>query len=295
MWINIVYHQIKDGIDCPDAICASWIAARAIGGHGWELIPQVHLKSDDYRFESLPFKSMGNDLYLVDISYPESILNQIKRQANKLVVLDHHKGKEFVAKFGVFDIAECGATLAWKYFHGTGIAGRLAMPWFLPYVRQRDIGADGYYQGEIPESEAIGEAMSARRREYGSGVAAFKFFDELCGIPKSILIQEGLPKIAERNRLIDQYLDDKSLEFMDVAGVSVPYFDLRDRPDLHRHYSMVGARAAIRLPQHPFVALTTDDPKQVSLRSRRYGGADVEIIATSLGGGGYEHAAGFVL
>lgn len=291
MSVKIVYHQQKEGVDCPDGICAAWIVARAIGCK-YELIPQVHLKKDDYQFEALPFESRGSIVYLVDITYPEPILKRIGREASKLVVLDHHKGKEFVSKFGVFDISECGATLAWKYFH-PGISGWLAAPWFLPYVRQRDIGADGYYQGEIPESEAIGEAMSLRRHKYGCGEAAFPFFDELRGISKSMLIAEGLPKVVERNKLIDEYLDCKSLEFMNVGGVSVPYFDLRDRPELHRHYSMVGARAAIRLPQYPFVAVTTDDPRQVSLRSRRNGGADVEIIATALGGGGHEHAAGF--
>jgi oligoribonuclease NrnB/cAMP/cGMP phosphodiesterase (DHH superfamily) len=301
---TIVYHQAKPGTDCPDGICAAWITARALGlGKPCNLVPQIHLRNEEYDGYELPFPLEG-DIYLVDFAYPEHLLKEIASQANFLAVIDHHKDKIHVPRllaenngiYGIFDIAECGATAAWKYFHGDGIAGRISMPWFLPYVRQRDIGANGYYQGEIPESEAIGEAMSRRRHKYGIGEAAFAFFDELVKTSKQDLIAEGMPAITERDVQIARYLGELSYNFnlMTVGEFEVPYFNLVDRLHLHRHYSMVGAKAAIQYYDYPFVAVSCDGVN-ISLRSRRNGGADVSIIANSLGGGGHEHAAGYKL
>lgn len=297
---TIVYHAVKNGIDCPDGICAAWVAVRALGLSlsQYVLVPFAHIDNEAYfapRFK-LPFELQG-DIYILDLAFPEQILRNIASEANKLTVIDHHKSNVHVRDlvdtksiYGIFDIAECGATAAWKYFHGNGIAGKISQPWFLPYVRQRDTGADGYYMGLTPESEAIGEAMSVRRRSYGIGINAFEFFDRLIDIPRQALIEKGMPLIEARNRAIDSFLDSQ-LQMQEVAGDSVPFFDLRDRPHLHRHYSMIGAKAALKYPQFPFVALTTDG-ENISLRSR-LDGVDVSAIAESLGGGGHTQAAGY--
>lgn len=296
---TIVYHAVKSGIDCPDGICAAWIAVRALGlDDAINLAPVVHRDSDDYLNPDyrLPFESEGA-IYVLDMAFPDAILRSIARKSNRLTVIDHHASNKHVANLigtgvnGVFDLSECAATAAWKYFYGSGISSKIAQPWFLPYVRQRDIGADGYYSGLIPESEAIGEAMSVRRRRYGTGANAFPFFDELVNVPKSQLIAEGLPAIEVRNWAIEAYLDETPLKLIDVAGDLVPFFDLQNREELQRHYSMTGAKAALRYSQFPFVALTTDR-ETVSLRSRP-DGADVAIIAAALGGGGHPNAAGY--
>lgn len=240
------------------------------------------------------------DEYWLD-SLPHVLgIRSIALKVDRLTIIDHQKSNQHIADLlgtgnirGVFDLSECAATAAWKHFYGNGIAGKLTQPWFLLYVRQRDTGADGYYSGLIPESEAIGEAMSVRRRRYGTGVNAFPFFDELVNIPKSQLITEGLPAIEKRNRMIEAYLDKTPLQLIDIAGDQVPFFDLQNYKELHRHYSMVGSKAALKYSQFPFVALTTDG-ETMSLRYL-LDGTDVAIVATSLGGGGHPNAAGYNL
>lgn len=297
----IVYHAVSSSTDCPDGICAAWITFRALslGTNQCSLVPVVHRDNDDYLKPDyrLPFTPEG-DIYILDLAFPNQILESIAPKVNNLTIIDHHKTNRHVADLlgagvirGVFDLSECAATAAWKYFHGTGIASKIAQPWFLPYVRQRDIGADGYYLGSIPESEAIGEAMSARRRQYGTGINAFRFFDELVDVSKSQLVAEGIPAIESRNQAIEAYLDETPLELIDIAGDRVPFFDLRNQKGLHPHSSMVGAKAALRHLAFPFVALTTDGEK-MSLRSRP-DGTDVAIVAISLGGGGHPNAAGY--
>lgn len=301
----VVYHQVKPGTDCPDGICAAYIAAKALQEQGCtevELVGDSYLNDKDYQQPEyvLPFDPVDRQVIIVDFSYPQQVLQVIASFASEVIVLDHHKSRgEFLLQMsleniikGGFEEEECGASFAWRYFFPDK-----PQPWFLPYVRQRDIGADGYYQGLIPESEAIGEAMSARRRGK-TGIDAFPVFDELLNLSAAELIAEEMPKILERNKLIQEYLYQWEsqwggyLMYITISGYSVPYFALP--PHLFRYYSMVGAMAALRYSKQPFVAVVTDDPRKFSLRSRP-DGADVSEIAKKLGGGGHKNAAGFSL
>lgn len=296
----IIYHQAKLGVDCPDGICAAWVAAKALQeqSYGFQVIGDTYLNEKNYEQPeyALPFDPADRQVIIVDFSYPQQVLQHIALFATEVVVLDHHKSRgEFLLRMsleniikGGFDERECGATFAWRYFFPDR-----PQPWFLRYVRQRDIGTDGYYQGQIPNSEAIGEAMSARRRGK-TGLDAFPVFDELLSLSAADLMSEGMPKIIERNRLIEEYLSewDCDSRYIEIAWVKVPYFELPLH--LHRYYSMVGAMGAARYHRHPFVAVVTDNPQRISLRSRP-DGADVSEIARSLGGGGHKHAAGFSL
>ena len=297
----IVYHQVKPGIDCPDGICAAWIVAKALQERGcteFELIGDSYLNDGDYQQPEyvLPFDLASRQVIIVDFSYPQQVLEHIASFASEVIVLDHHKSRgEFLVQMsleniikGGFDEQECGATFAWRYFFPDK-----PQPWFLRYVLQRDIGADGYYQGQIPNSEAIGEAMSARRQGK-VGIDAFPVFDELLSVSVADLMSEGMPKILQRNRFIESYLSewDCDSRYIEIAGVKVPYFPLP--PHLFRYYSMVGAMGAARYHEYPFVAVVTEDFQKISLRSRP-DGADVSEIAKKLGGGGHKHAAGFSL
>lgn len=296
MKTTIVYHQAKPGTDCPDGICAAWVVARAIGGD-IELIGDSYLNNSEYdRPEyKLPFDFAGKQIILVDFSYPKSILERIAANSKSLTILDHHvsRADDISALsdriLGGYNGAECGATFAWCFFHP-----EKPEPWFLRHVWRRDTGADGYYDGECPESEAISEAMSSRRRQYGIGEAAFPFFDELCRVSETELVAVGMPKISERNEAIQSYLSEWELapKMIDVLGDRVPLFECPQY--LHRNYSMVGSMATRRHQDYPFVAVIAGDPTKISLRSHSQG-ADVSVIARRLGGGGHRHAAGYSL
>lgn len=298
----IVYHQAKLGVDCPDGICAAWVVTKALQEqdcHDFELVGDTYLNDKDYQKPeyALPFDPANRQVIIVDFSYPQHIMQHIAAFASEVTVLDHHKSRgEYLLKmvlaeqiFGGFNIDECGATFAWNFLFSDK-----PQPWFLPYVRQRDIGAGGYYDGLIPESEAIGEAMSNRRRRYGIGAEALPFFDNLCGISESELIAEGIPKIEERNQAIAAFLDEweSSPTMIDVLGDLVPLFECPVH--LHRNYSIVGSMGARRWSNCPFVAVIAGDPSKISLRSHSTG-ADVSVIARAMGGGGHKHAAGYSL
>lgn len=234
----IVYHQQKPGVDCPDGICAAWVVAQKFPD--FELVGDVYLNNQEYEEEGyqLPFDPTGKDVIIVDFSYPKAILEFIADRANKLYVLDHHKSRMSDINslsdriLGGYDADECGATFAWKYFMGD-----VGMPWFLSHVRDRDIGTNGYYEGEIPHSEAINTAISTRRKGL-VGVEAFPIFDQLLKETPQDLINEGLPAIEERDRLVKEALNQYNGALLRVAEYLVPCYQIVN-PNAHRHYHLL--------------------------------------------------------
>jgi hypothetical protein len=294
--IYLIYHQVKRGqTDCPDGICALWIAynaliARAVG-ETIQIIGDQYLGADDYAAEDyvLPFMpTAGDQVYLLDFGYPRHVLEQILGAGAVLTILDHHAGKmgdisSLADRInGGLSLDDCGATYAWKYFNP-----HTAAPWFLKYVFQRDTGADGYYDGDIPESEAIATAMSSRRAGL-VGVSAFPVFEELLNAEPAELMAEGMPQIVERDALVEAELQAKPL-MVHLSGYWVPLLIIQN-PKCDRHYSIVGSWLARRHPWAKFVVVLTTEQSAAHLRST---GFNTIPIAQVNGGNGHEKASGF--
>ena len=291
----VVYHQVRPGTDCPDGICAAWVASRKL--EDYQLIGDSYLNNKDYEKPDylLPFDPTGNDIIIVDFSYPKVILEQIADKANSLTVLDHHKNRMGNLAslsdriLGGYSADDCGATFAWKYFYPNE-----PMPWFLPHVKNRDIGSNGYYEGECFESEAVTIAISLRSRGL-VGKDAFKVYEGLLNLASEDLITEEIKQeLIERDRLAEEALSHYNGALLQVENYLVPYYHLIN-PEAHRHCSVIGSRAASRHQGAPFIAIVTDDPLKVSLRARKDSPVDLSALAESLGGGGHERAAGYTM
>lgn len=159
---TIIYHQVKTGIDCPDGIMAAAIAAMYLKeqGQSYQFIGDSYRHADDYG-DKPDRDFIGENLIIVDFSYPVHWLKYWEAQGAKITIIDHHAPKfPMLSGFAgaVLDANECGATLTWKHFFRDR-----PIPGLLTHVRRRDIGADGYYDGLVPESEAINEGLSSIR------------------------------------------------------------------------------------------------------------------------------------
>ena len=294
----IVYHLVKPGTDCPDGICAAWIVSKALNSRqiNYQLIGDVYLNEKEYLKDNyiLPFDYIDNDIILVDFSYPYLILDGIRKQAKSLTILDHHESRMIdIANLGKhikggYSPSDCGATFAWNYFFPD-----TPQPWFLKYVRQRDIGVDGYYEGEIPHSEAINTAISTRRKGL-IGVEAFTVFEQLLDTAEQELIDEGMPFIIERDKLVNEALNQYNGATIQVGKYNVPYYQLVNK-EAHQHYSVIGSKAAKKHKEdYEFIAITTHDPLVISLRSVT-DNVHLGYLAKSLGGGGHKRAAGYTI
>lgn len=296
--VIIVYHQVNGAIDCPDGICAAWIAHKyyASIGKTCEVVGESYLNDSEYDDSfKFPFDGEGNPIVLCDFSYPYRIMEKLLSRSLSVVVLDHHASrlKDISALgtriMGGYSASDCGATFAWKYFFPDQ-----PEPWFLLHTLRRDIGKDGYYDGKVPESEAIATAMSHRRKGL-VGLNAFPVFDRLLQSSEEELMDEGYQLLQERDILCSQELALYQGELMEIAGYKVPFLRINN-PQADKYYSVIGSQFARKFPEFPFVAIvTSNEPHKISLRSRSESPINCGEIAASLGGGGHKNAAGFSL
>jgi uncharacterized protein len=277
----IIYHQVKAGIDCPDGIHAA--AIMALKYPNAQVIGDVYKDADEYgdRPFGLPEFKCGDTVVIVDFSYPYSWLKYWEDKGIRLRILDHHAQKfGMIGQFSgaVLDANECGATLAWReVFPGS------PMPEILDHVLNRDIGANGYYEGTNPDSEMIAEGLSKLRHEAEDPIA---FLQEILFHWDAIEVCKAAGKAAVEEKYRVATAAVERMSWRSIAGFYVPFVELR--PEEDRYVSAIGTLLANEAPQVFSWVVLSDGSS--SLRSK---GFDVSKIAADHGGGGHPKAAGF--
>lgn len=290
MKTTIIYHKQTETADCPDGIMAAAVAALSLESD-FELMGDFYRKATDYPEipgqEQYPFNS-GDELIIVDFSYPAKWLKFWETNNIKLKIIDHHAAKfPMLEGFAgaILDEKECGATLTWKHFFPN-----VPLPELLVHVRRRDIGADGYYRGEVRDSEAINEGLSTWRHKFEAKLDMLQVLGEKLVANDSAFIEElkaiGEPKLEERDKIVAAAVQRATLNELD--GYVVPW--IRLSKDEARYYSIIGNAMAKAHPIAKFAWLETPDGRQ---HLRSVNGFDVRPIAQSHGGDGHPPAAGF--
>jgi hypothetical protein len=258
--MHVIYHD-----NCYDGFTAAWVAKRARPGA--VLLPANHGLP-------IPEVPVGADVYMIDISFPRSLM-EVMRQTNNLRVLDHHKTAE-AALDGfpncVFDMERSGAMLSWNEFY----PGETA-PWLVAYTQDRDL-----WRFNLPMSQEVGAFIESFPRE-------LEAYDEL-----SMLLERELAQCAEIGasilRMKRQKIEEVATNafFGQIAGHKVPIVNTAC------FFSEVANRLCILYPDLPFAAYyfrRNDGVTQFGLRSTN--GFDVSEIAKVYGGGGHRAASGF--
>lgn len=283
----IIYHQVKQGVDCPDGIMAAAIAQKGD--------PDFLMIGDWYnsgRKDSELFKfGSPTKVVVVDFSYPADRLLDWQQRGVNVTLIDHHAPKfpELSGFSGaILDADECGATLAWKHFFPDQ-----PMPLILEHVRRRDIGADGYYKApeNCLDSKQITAALSKIRSESQCGVS---YLQRVLKYNEGGI--EGLRQVGERLQTEDEarasdlaekaeyaYLPSESGNWISTKKVVI------EDPKDDRLVSQIGA-AICQRHAPGIIAWIVASSGENSLRSS---GVDISGIAKALGGGGHPFAAGF--
>lgn len=269
----IIYHQVKEGFNCPDGIAAAWVASK--------MFPNSDLMGCVYG--NVPNISDYGLIVIVDFSFPVQVMENWVSQGKLITVIDHHKTawENFQnlsnQVFRSFDMNECGATLTWKHFFPTQ-----AMPVFLEYIRDRDL-----WNHELEYTEEIHEASASIGR-------TFEFFDRIAPMTRNELFAYLVPIGSEALKPKREAVARASnrVKFGAVAGFNnIPY--VKTTKDEDRLVSDICSKLYRKFKNAPFVACFTSDGKW-SLRSNKDGNdTDVSAIAKSFGGGGHRNAAGF--
>ena len=306
----VIYHQVKEGVDCPDGIFAALIAKKALQGEY-----DVTLIGSTYG-QQLPKENFYGfkKAYIVDFSLPKNIIDDLTCLGIDIVLLDHHKtamndyfnfyGKEIKAQdisnnileieipkktpqspggvYCLFDMRESGASLAWKYFFPC-----LPCPGIIKYIKDRDL-----WEWLLLDSKKINFAISHLRTELGAEAVYLKYKHlDVEGI-REALIGMGEAIFAKRQKEIEK------LSSLFVYGNSsldpqTKIFFGEIPSDKGYLVSDIAQYLYNKDNQPDYIVIYVQGELSVSLRSKQGTGANVSALAKQFGGGGHIHAAGF--
>ena len=258
--MKLLYHA-----NCADGIFAAYLTSYKFPG--CELIPMRYQ-------EQVPNISDEDDLVCVDYCPEIEILKTIKPKS--LLVIDHHKSaneslKDFVPEYPfsyIYDVDECGSTLAWKYFYPNS-----PIPWILSYIRDRDL-----WKWELPDSRKVSACIASYPFNFDSCRKLELMGQEQCAV-------EGAAIVRYQDKLIRQAVAQaREIEFHGYRVMSV-------------NSSVLQSEIGHELSKgYPFAIIWFNQDKikrfVYSLRSDE-NGVDVSEIAKAYGGGGHQHAASF--
>ncbi len=242
--------------ECSDGFGAAWAL--------WKKFPSARFIPVKHG-NSPPAGIAGRHVVIVDFSYPRETLEAMARETAGLQVLDHHITAEKALAglpFAYFDQKKSGAVLAWEWAHTE------PAPWLLQYIQDKDL-----WHWALPASREINAALASYPYN-------FHVWDELRQVT---LEAEGRAILRYENELVGKIAVEAAL--VSFHNETVPAVQSAVLT------SQLGERLSAG---YPFCVIwhDRDGRRYYSLRSRE-DGADVAAIATSYGGGGHTHAAGF--
>ncbi|CAK9076712.1 unnamed protein product [Durusdinium trenchii] len=121
--------------NCPDGFAAAF-AAYLRRGKDCEYVGIGHGN------KRLPANVDGKTIAIVDFSFDKDTMEELRRRAKGVIVLDHHaSAQEALATFPeenkVFEMKMSGATLSWDFFHGQFT--KQSCPLLFRYIEDKDI------------------------------------------------------------------------------------------------------------------------------------------------------------
>ena len=253
-----IYHG-----NCADGFAAAWVVRRF-----WQQSTFDEVEFFPANYGDVPPDVTGKDVVIVDFSYPRGVLMEMEWEAEKLLVIDHHKtarealtGLDFVK----FDMEKSGAILAWRNFFSS------EPPVLLHYIQDRDL-----WTWSMPDSRAVSAAIASYPYD-------FSVWDNLMKRPIPELVIEGESILRYQGQVVRRHLENVVMIEMD--GYAVPCVNAT---------TMISEIGNELCQGHPFAVsyFDTAEKRVFSLRSAG-DGVDMAEIAKKHGGGGHKHAAGF--
>ena len=262
--IAVLYHG-----GCPDGFGGAYAAWKKFGDTA-EYIPLG-------RSDIVPKSLAGKQLFFIDFTYPQKIMDNFINFAKSVTVLDHHLGiREVVEKMPeyVFDEKHSGATIAWSYFHPD-----IPVPTLLRYVEDGDL-----FTFKLPDSRAVLAYAYAQRFTFEEWDTLVQEFEN--EKTRATLIEKG--KIyAEHFAILVEQIANKAIL------VSFEGYECYLASAANMFTSDVGNHLARLRPPLGIIVNLFGDVLHVSLRSLP--DVDVSAIAQKYGGNGHPQASAFLL
>jgi len=260
----VIYHG-----NCADGFGAAWVFSRH-GDREYDFHAGV--------YQDAPPDVTGREVYLVDFSYKRPIVERMREQASRLVLIDHHKTAiddlapliKSKAIESLVSLDHSGAMLAWQWFNGHHYD---EMPQLLRHIEDRDL-----WRFALHRTREIQACVFSHPYD-------FDVWDELMKVDPQTLAIEGAAIERKHHKDIAELTKVVTREFC-IGGYTVPVANLP--------YTLTSDAGHLLAQGKPFAACYWDTPdgRVFSLRSTEEG-LDVSEIAKQYGGGGHKHASGF--
>ena len=242
--------------ECADGFGAAWAI--------WRRFPEARFSP--VKHGNPPPSDLKNQrVVIADFSYSREILESMAKQTKALLVLDHHITAEKALAglpYVYFDLKKSGAVLAWEWAHDHPV------PWLLDYIQDKDL-----WTWTLPSSREINAAIASYPYEF-SLWSSFK---------QKELEREGRAILRYEHELVSKLAGQAVL--VEFQGGTVPSVQSAILT------SQIGERLSGEAP-FSIIWHDRDGRRYYSMRSPE-DGTDVGTIASSFGGGGHTHAAGF--
>ncbi len=258
----VLYHN-----DCFDGFSGAWAAWKKFGN-------KAEYRALEHQ-EPLPRDLSGKDLYFIDFTYSATQMRAIKKNALRLIVLDHHESHQRAAKEAheyKFSLTHSGCMLAWMYFHPLK-----KPPLFLEAIEDHDLFV----------------FQKSRTREIISylGVVEqnFKSWDDFIKSGENSKKRKEIIAVGAMILKTEQRIVSKTLSY----AMPVDFDGYRTLAINSPIYYSELANGLYSIRKAPFgISWHARNGKiHVSLRSD--GKIDVSKLALKYGGGGHKGAAGF--
>jgi uncharacterized protein len=277
----VLFHakSVEPFAPCVDGLFAAYAAYLAI--------PHAMFTPCVYGVKNAPKMdlSMGDRIYLLDISYPAHILEKWADTGAEITIIDHHKTalEDLSGLSGrvlkTFDMDQSGAVLAWRHFHPN-----VPVPKLYQYVQDRDL-----WTKRLPYCDLVSLGLS----EY------FDLFEKTFLQCFQIIQDHGISKNSDLfymmvgttvEKEVKEAIEDacNRAKIRLVCGHKVAYticLTQRER----RSYSDIGSALLDKFPNVAFSCTQTGRGWALRSKDDRL---DVSIVAKMLGGGGHRNASG---
>ena len=251
--------------NCADGFTSAWVVRKALGDDV-DFHPGV--------YNNTPPPVEGRDVLMVDFSYKRPVLEQIRDQANSVLILDHHETAEADLKDlpgvqSVFDMKRSGCRITWDYYF-PGVKP----PALLLHVEDRDL-----WRFALRKTREIQASVFS----YPYDFKAWDFLMEQADPEKLAIEGEAIERKHFKD--IRELIGVVTREFT-IGGHKVKVANLP--------YTLTSDAALMLAKDAAFGGCFWFTPEGwvFSLRSTE-GGLNVAQIAKEYGGGGHKHAAGF--
>ena len=216
----------------------------------------------------------GKNVVILDFSFNNKTTKKLIKEANNLLVIDHHKSAVVELhdiSNTIFDMSKSGATMAWEFFH----PGK-EPPKFIQYITDRDL-----WKWELPYSKEFSAAFDMVPFEFEE----FEKYEDDSVFDDAV--KRGSYILAYSKTVVKKVCEkavSKTYKEMNVLVVNSSHW-----------MSEIGAKLS---PDCDFALIWFYDHDEqrtkVSLRAF-HDHIDVSDVAKDFKGGGHKKAAGFTL